>query len=250
MQGSILIVEHDSATRQLLTGNFENAGYHVACASDFDEADSLVRMTRPDVALLEWAPGGPGLTYTRKLRCDQRTAPTSIIMLGSRAEEQDTIAALESGADDYLGKPVSMRELMARVKAVVRRRAPELAEAALELDGLRLDPAARRVTADEREVALRKTEYRLLHFFMTHPHRTFTRRELLDRLWGDHVFVEERTVDVHVRRLRRMLMPDHSAHVETVRGVGYRFSADPRPAAPPAWSPSGLASRAPASHVA
>jgi two-component system, OmpR family, phosphate regulon response regulator PhoB len=227
MRGSILVVDADAAMRKLVAGNFQNAGYQVICASDFAQAEVAVRDNRPELALLDWDPGLPGLTFTRQLRRDRRTASISIIMIGRRSDEQDTIAALESGADDYVRKPFSMRELLARVRAVLRRRTPELAEEVLEVHGLQLDPAARRLTAHGRDVDLRKTEFKLLHFFMTHLGRTFTRRELLDRVWGDNVYVEERTVDVHVRRLRRTLKPDHSALVETVRGVGYRMPASP-----------------------
>ncbi len=228
MRGSILVVDSDAAMRKLVAGNFQNAGYQVICAGDFAQAELLVRDTRPELALLDWDPGLPGLTFTRQLRRDRRTASISIIMIGHRSDEQDTIAALESGADDYVRKPFSMRELLARAKAVLRRRTPELAEEVLEVHGLRLDPGARGLTAHGREVDLRKTEFKLLHFFLTHLGRTFTRRELLDRVWGDNVYVEERTVDVHVRRLRRSLKPDHSALIETVRGVGYRMPEAPQ----------------------
>jgi two-component system phosphate regulon response regulator PhoB len=232
MQGSVLVVDCDDAMRRLIAGNFGNAGYRVRCASGFDEAATLVRDARPDVALLDWDPGLPGLTFARQLRRDPRTALISIIMLGCRSDERDTIVALESGADDYVRKPVSMRELLARVKAVLRRRTPELGDEVLEIDGLRLDPAARRLSADGFDIELRNTEFKLLHFLMTHPRRTYSRRDLLDRVWGENVFVEERTVDAHVRRLRRALNGGHSALIETVRGVGYRLGATPAPTRP------------------
>jgi len=228
MQGSVLVVDRDDAMRRLIAGNFANAGYRVRCASEFSEAEALVRSARPDAALLDWDPGLPGLTFARQLRRDPRTAPISIIMLGCRSDERDTIVALESGADDYIRKPVSMLELLARVKAVLRRRAPELGEEVLEINGLQLDPAARRLSAGDADIELRNTEFRLLHFLMTHPRRTYSRRELLDRVWGENVFIEERTVDVHVRRLRRALNGSHSALIETVRGIGYKLNVSPQ----------------------
>ena len=235
MDGSILVVEHDAALRDLLAGNLGHAGYRVSCAKDVSQAEVLVREIRPDLALLDWMPGTPGLMFARQLRSDRRTAGVSIIVVSARSEEQDRVAALESAADDYVTKPFSMRELLARVKAVLRRRAPQLADEVVEIPRLRFDPAARSVRAAGREIELRKTEFRLLHFFMTHPHRTFSRRKLLDEVWGDHVFVEERTVDVHIRRLRHALAPTgHGALIETVRGIGYRFRTEPAPAPAPA----------------
>jgi two-component system phosphate regulon response regulator PhoB len=227
MEGSVLVVEHDGALRELMASNLRHAGYNVACAEHVAQAAGLARGSRPDVALLDWAPGEPGLTFARQMRGDQRTADMSIIMVSARSTEPDRIAALESGADDYVTKPFSMRELLARVKAVLRRRAPQLADDILESSGLRFDAAARRVTAGDRELDLRNTEFRLLRFFMTHAHRTFSRRQLLDAVWGEQSFVEERTVDVHVRRLRRALTETgHDGLVETVRGVGFRFRPD------------------------
>jgi two-component system phosphate regulon response regulator PhoB len=234
MEGSILVVDNDRSIRELLSGNLRHAGYRVSCASNVPEAEALVRVTRPDVALLDWTPGNSGLTFARQLRGDQRTAEMSIIMLSERGNEQDSVAALEIGADDYVTKPFSMRELLARVKAVLRRRTPQLADDVIDISGLRFDPAALRVSANGEDVELRQTEFRMLHFFMTHPHRTFSRRTLLDEVWGDHIFVEERTVDVHIRRLRRALAPSgHNELVETVRGVGYRFNTDTSPAPAP-----------------
>jgi two-component system phosphate regulon response regulator PhoB len=227
MQGSILVVEHDPATRELVADNLRHAGYRVACAADTAEAEVLARTTRPDAAVFDWSPRIPGLTFARQLRADRRTADTSIIIISERASEQDRIAALETGADDYVTKPFSVRELLARVKAVLRRRAPQLDDQAVVIHGLRFEPAARRVIAAGREVPLRNTEFRLLHFFMTHPRRAFSRCQLLDGVWGDQSLVEERTVDVHVRRLRRALAwSQHDGLIETVRGVGYRFGTD------------------------
>lgn len=233
MDGSVLIVESERDMRNLLAGNLRHAGYNVFSAGNIAEAEALIRDVRPDIALLDWTPDAPGLTFARQLRSDCRTTDISIIMVSARAQEEDRVAALESGVDDYVTKPFSMRELLARVKAVLRRRAPQLGDDVVEVSGIRFDPAARRVTAAGHEIQLRRIEFGLLHFLMTHSNRTFTRSQLLDQVWGDHVFVEERTVDAHVRRLRRALVQaGHDELIETVRGVGYRFRA--RPATTPA----------------
>lgn len=232
MEGSILIIEPNVTVRELVAGNLRHAGYQVCCAADIMEAESLVRETRPDVALLDWTQSSPGLTFMRQLRSERRTADISIIMVSTRCGEEDRVAALESGADDYVTKPFSMRELLARVKAVLRRRAPQLGDDAIEVFGLRVDPVLRRVTTRGRHLSMRKIEFDLLHYFVTHPNRLFTRSQLLDQVWGDHVFVEERTVDVHVRRLRRAMAPSRlDTLIETVRGVGYCFRC-PSPTTP------------------
>src|SRR3954467_5200867 len=230
MGGSILVVEDEAAIRDLLAANLQRAGYKVMTAGDVPQAEALVRESRPDLVLLDWVlPGIPGLTFARRLRGDQRTKDISIVLLSARAEEQDKVTALESGADDYVTKPFSARELLARIKAVMRRRAPQLADDVVEIAGLRIDPAGHQVSAGDKPVDLWTTELRLLHFFMTHPGRIFGRAKLLDEVWGDHVFVEERTVDVHIRRLRQALIPTgHDALIETVRGIGYRFRLDPQ----------------------
>ena len=187
-----------------------------------------MRQIRPDLVVLSWIlPGIPGLPFARRLRSDRRTKDISIVLISSRAEEQDKVAALEGGADDYVTKPYSGRELLARIKAVMRRRTPQLADQIIEVPGLQLDPAARRVSCGENEIELWTTEFRLLHFFMTHPGRIFSRTTLLDEIWGHDAYVEERTVDVHIRRLRQGLAPHgHDALIETVRGLGYRFRVD------------------------
>ena len=228
MGGSILVVEDEAAVRDLLAANLQRAGYKVMCAGDVPQAEALVRDTRPDLVLLDWVlPGIPGLTFARRLRSDQRTKDISIVLLTARAEEQDKVTALESGCDDYVTKPFSARELLARIKAVMRRRAPQLADDVVEIAGLRIDPAAHQVSAGDKAIDLWTTELRLLHFFMTHPGRVFSRARLLDEVWGEHVFVEERTVDVHIRRLRQALAPSgHDKLIETVRGTGYRFKPD------------------------
>jgi two-component system phosphate regulon response regulator PhoB len=228
MDGSILVVEDEVPVRDLLASNLQHAGYRVMCAGDVPEAEAVVRKTRPDLVLLDWAlPGVPGLTYARQLRRDQRTRDISIVLISERTEEQDKVAALEGGADDYVTKPYSGRELLARIKAVLRRRTPQLADDVIEVGGLQLDPAARRINAGDREIDLWTTEFRLLHFFMTHPGRVFSRAKLLDEIWGHDAFVEERTVDVHIRRLRQGLEPTgHDRYIETVRGLGYRFRTE------------------------
>jgi two-component system phosphate regulon response regulator PhoB len=233
MNGAILVVEEEPAIRELLTSNLEHAGYRVSCAGDLPKAEALMREVRPDLVLLDWVlPGIPGLTFARRVRANPRTRDVPIVLLSARSDEQDKVAALEGGADDYVTKPFSMRELLARIKAVLRRRAPQLADDIVEAAGLRLDPAARTLSVGERQVDLWATEFRLLHFFMTHPGRIFGRAKLLDEVWGDHVFVEERTVDVHIRRLRQALIPTgHDALIETVRGIGYRFRLEPERAA-------------------
>jgi len=173
-------------------------------------------------------PGMSGLSLARQLRQEERTRQIPIIMLTARSEEADKIAGLEAGADDYLTKPFSPRELLARIKAVLRRRAPQMTDDPVEASGLRLEPDTRRVFGNERPLGLGPTEFRLLHFLMTHAERVHSRAQLLDQVWGDHVFVEERTVDVHIRRLRQALEASgHDRLVETVRGSGYRFSAKP-----------------------
>ena len=228
MDGSILVVEDEVPVRDLLASNLQHAGYRVMCAGDVPEAEAVVRKTRPDLVLLDWAlPGVPGLTYARQLRRDQRTRDISIVLISERTEEQDKVAALEGGADDYVTKPYSGRELLARIKAVLRRRTPQLADDVIDVGGLQLDPAARRINAGDREIDLWTTEFRLLHFFMTHPGRVFSRAKLLDEIWGHDAFVEERTVDVHIRRLRQGLEPTgHDRYIETVRGLGYRFRTE------------------------
>jgi two-component system phosphate regulon response regulator PhoB len=177
------------------------------------------------MVLLDWMlPGASGIELARRLRADKRTEATPIIMLTARTEEPDKLLGLEIGADDYITKPFSPKELMARIKAVLRRRAPQMTDDVVEVSGLRLDPVTHRVSAHGQALSLGPTEFRLLHFMMTHPERVHSRTQLLDRVWGDHVFVEERTVDVHIRRLRKALESTGSDRlIETVRGAGYRL---------------------------
>ena len=230
MQSTILGVEDEPAIAELLSVNLGFAGHKVLVAENAEIAQSIVEGQLPDLILLDWMlPGMSGVRYARKLRTDERTKEIPIIMLTARTDEGDKVEGLETGADDYITKPFSPKELMARIKAVMRRRAPQLTNDTVEIGGLRLDPATHRLwgTVDGQAVALDlgPTEFRLLHFFMTHAERVHSRAQLLDQVWGDHVFVEERTVDVHIRRLRKALEPTgHDRLIETVRGSGYRFS--------------------------
>ena len=222
----ILVVEDEPAIAELIALNLRHAGYEVTMAVSADQARYEVDAVLPDLVVLDWMlPGQSGVTLARTWRTQQRTRELPIIMLTARSEEADKVAGLDAGADDYLVKPFSTNELLARIRAVLRRRAPEALDSAVEVGGLRLDPATRRVTRDQHEVRIGPTEFRLLHFFMTHPERVHSRAQLLDRVWGDHVFIEERTVDVHVKRLREALEPVNCARmIETVRGAGYRLA--------------------------
>ena len=222
----VLVVEDESAIAELISLNLRHAGYEVTLAASAEQAQAAVDGVLPDLVLLDWMlPGQSGLALARRWRGDARTRELPIIMLTARADETDKVAGLDAGADDYLAKPFSTNELMARIRAVLRRKAPEALDSAVELSGLRLDPGTRRVSRGDVELKLGPTEFRLLHFLMTHPERVHSRAQLLDRVWGDHVFIEERTVDVHVKRLREALSPAHCAQmVETVRGAGYRLT--------------------------
>ena len=227
---SVLVVEDESAIAELIAINLRHAGFEVTVAADADQAQVAVDRVLPDLVLLDWMlPGQSGIVLAKRWRSDARTREMPVIMLTARAEEADKITGLDAGADDYLTKPFSTRELMARIRAVLRRKAPNALDEAVEVCGLRLDPATRRVTRrvgeQLRELKVGPTEFRLLHFLMTHPERVHTRGQLLDRVWGDHVFIEERTVDVHIKRLREALAPVQcSALIETVRGAGYRLT--------------------------
>ena len=222
----VLVVEDEPAIAELIAINLRHAGYEVTVAATADQAQGAVDRVLPDLVVLDWMlPGQSGLALAKRWRTDARTRELPLIMLTARAEEADKISGLDAGADDYLTKPFSTNELLARMRAVLRRKAPEALDAAVEVGGLRLDPATRRVTRGEREVKVGPTEFRLLHFFMTHPERVHSRAQLLDRVWGDHVFIEERTVDVHVKRLREALTPVNCAQmIETSRGAGYRLT--------------------------
>jgi two-component system phosphate regulon response regulator PhoB len=220
------VVEDEPQIQELVAVNLEHSGHKVLRAASAEEAEAAIRNALPDVLVLDWMlPGESGVAFARRLRADERTRELPILMLTARAMEQDKVCGLEAGADDYLTKPFSPRELAARIKAVLPRRAPQLSDDAVEAEGLRLDPAAKKVKAGDRRVELSPAEFRLLHFLMTHPGRVYSRAQLLDLVWGDHVFIEERTVDVHIRRLRKALEPTgHDRLIETVRGSGYGLS--------------------------
>jgi two-component system phosphate regulon response regulator PhoB len=227
MPANILLVEDEPAIQELIAFNLQQAGHHVLRADSAEAGMNLVRSALPDLILLDWMlPGMSGIEFARKLRSDERTRQVPVIMLTARSEEADKITGLDTGADDYITKPFSPRELQARIKAVLRRRAPQMTDDLVEVNGLKLDPATHRVSGNDQSIDLGPTEFRLLHFFMTHPERVHSRAQLLDHVWGDHVFVEERTVDVHIRRLRSALeATGHDALIQTVRGTGYRLSA-------------------------
>jgi two-component system phosphate regulon response regulator PhoB len=223
---SIMVVEDETAVRDMLKLSLGRGGYQVVEASTAAQARGLLASERPDLILLDWMlPDVSGLELARTLKRDARTRGLPIILLTARGEEEDKVRGLDAGADDYITKPFSPRELMARIKAVLRRGQGEGQEATIEIGGLCLDAAAHRVTAQGRAVVLGPTEFRLLRFFMTHPERVYSRAQLLDQVWGTQVFIEERTVDVHIRRLRKVL-EEHGQErlVQTVRGAGYRFS--------------------------
>jgi two-component system phosphate regulon response regulator PhoB len=228
MDNTILVVEDDPDLQEVLTLNLQNAGYRVLRASNIRQAEALVNTTLPQLILLDWMlPDTPGLSFARKLRSESRTMAVPIILLTGRDGESDKITGLEAGADDYLIKPFSPRELLARIKAVMRRCAPQHADMVVEIAGLRLDPASRRIVGNGQDIDLGALEFRMLRFFMTHPGRVYSRAQLLDEIWGNNVYVEERTVDVHIRRLRQALEPTgHKDLLETVRGVGYCFRRD------------------------
>src|SRR3954466_7585275 len=206
MSNNILVVEDEPAIQELIAINLEHAGHRVQRAHTAAGADEIVREVRPDLILLDWMlPDLAGTALARRLRADARSKDIPIIMLTARAQEQDKVEGLDAGADDYITKPFSPKELLARIKAVLRRRSPQLTDDLITVGSLELDPGAHRVSAGGQAIALGPTAFKLLHFFMTHPERVYSRLQLLDQVWGDHVFVEERTVDVHIRRLRQAL---------------------------------------------
>ncbi|HQT81037.1 MAG: phosphate regulon transcriptional regulatory protein PhoB [Ferrovum sp. 37-45-19] len=227
MAANILLVEDEPAIQDLISMNLRQAGHSPIIVSDAGEALEKVRDTLPDLILVDWMlPGMSGIDLIRRLRNNDRTRSIPIIMLTARADENDKLAGLDSGADDYITKPFSIRELNARIKAVLRRRAPQITEDKVIFKHLTLDPSTHRVNASGQDLNLGPTEFKLLHFFMTHPERVYSRTQILDQVWGDHVFIEERTVDVHIRRLRAALESTGTASLlQTVRGAGYRLTA-------------------------
>ena len=222
----ILIVEDEKPIREMIAFGLRRAGFDVLEAEDCKAARAHIADKRPDLLLVDWMlPDMSGLELTRSLKRDKDTREVPVIMLTARADEQDKVSGLEGGADDYVTKPFSPRELLARINAVLRRSLPAGTEERIEIEGLVLDGASHRVTVGDQTVPLGPTEYRLLSFFMTHPERVYSRNQLLDRVWGGNVYVEERTVDVHIRRLRKALGAfNYDKFIQTVRGAGYRFS--------------------------
>ena len=222
----ILIVEDEPAIAELLALNLRHDGHAVRTAADADSAQRAVQAELPDLVLLDWMlPGEPGIALARRWRAEARTRQLPIVMLTARSQESDVVQGLDVGADDYLPKPFSTAELLARIRAVLRRRAPQTLDTALSVGVLQLDPTTMRVHAETTEVHLGPTEFRLLRYLMSYPERVHSRSQLLDRVWGDHVFIEERTVDVHIKRLRDALGTSGCASmIETVRGAGYRLA--------------------------
>lgn len=227
MARKILIVEDEAPIREMLSFVMEQHGYQPVEAGDFKHALEQVVEPYPDMILLDWMlPGGSGIQLAKQLKGQDHTRHIPIIMLTARGEEEDKIKGLEVGADDYITKPFSPKELMARMRAVFRRVSPTSLDEPLEIEGLKLDPVSHRISVNDSSVDMGPTEFRLLHFFMTHPERVYSREQLLDHVWGTNVYVEDRTVDVHIRRLRKAVSDHgHDRLIQTVRGVGYRFSA-------------------------
>jgi two-component system, OmpR family, phosphate regulon response regulator PhoB len=229
-QPGVLIVEDEPAIAELIAVNLRHNGFRPLWAMDSATAQRELDNVLPDVILLDWMlPGESGLSLARRWRADARTKGVPIIMLTARGDEMDRVAGLDAGADDYIAKPFSTKELLARIRAVLRRRTPERAAGVVSVGALSLDPATYRVSFSEQLLKLGPTEFKLLHYLMNHPERVHSRSQLLDKVWGDHVFIEERTVDVHVKRLREALGAA-GPMIETVRGAGYRLTAQPVPA--------------------
>lgn len=222
----VLVVEDEPAIAELIAINLRHAGFEVEKAVSAEQAQAAVDAVLPELVLLDWMlPGASGVDLVRRWRATPRLRELPLILLTARADEQDKVTGLDAGADDYLVKPFSTGELLARIRAVLRRRAPMASDAVIEVGGLRLDPMLRRVSHGGAECRLGPTEFKLLHYLMAHPEHVHSRAQLLDRVWGDHVFIEERTVDVHIKRLREALLPVHCAHlIDTVRGAGYRLT--------------------------
>ncbi len=231
-QPRVLIVEDEPSIAELIAVNLRHNGFQPVWAEDGIAAQRELDAVLPDVILLDWMlPGQSGLALARKWRADARAKAIPILMLTARGDEPDKVAGLDAGADDYITKPFSTQELLARIRAVLRRRAPEQGNETVTIGGLALDAATHRVTWKDKALKIGPTEFKLLHYLMKHPERVHSRSQLLDKVWGDHVFIEERTVDVHVKRLRESLGPA-GAMVETVRGAGYRLTGQVSTASP------------------
>ncbi|NHB92640.1 phosphate regulon transcriptional regulator PhoB [Photorhabdus cinerea] len=226
MTRRILVVEDETPIREMVCFVLEKNGYQPVEAEDYDSALACLSEPYPDLVLLDWMiPGGSGLQIIKQMKRDNNVRDIPVMMLTARGEEEDRVRGLDVGADDYITKPFSPKELVARVKAVLRRISPMMMEDIIEMDGLILDATSHRVTSQDQVLEMGPTEFKLLHFFMTHPERVYSREQLLNYVWGANVYVEDRTVDVHIRRLRKVLeIGGHDKMVQTVRGTGYRFS--------------------------
>ncbi len=222
----VLIVDDEAPIRKMICLALEVAEFLPLEAESADDAWRVIHDARPDLILLDWMmPGVSGLEFARRLQRDENTRDLPIIMLTAKTEEDSKIQGLEAGADDYIAKPFSPRELVARIRAVLRRTTPPGVDQPVDINGLVLDPVSHRVSAHGEALQLGPTEYRLLQFFLTHPERAYSRVQLLDHVWGSNVYIEERTIDVHIRRLRKALEPSgHDQLIQTVRGMGYRCS--------------------------
>ncbi len=226
MSGYILVVEDETPIREMITFVLEQNGFNSVEAIDIKQAKDKIIEPYPDLILLDWMlPGGSGVKLAKELKQNEFTRNIPIIMLTARADEDDKVKGLDAGVDDYVTKPFSPKELIARIKAVIRRVSPTLLAEKVEFHGLKLDPVAHYVTINDKSLDLGPTEFRLLHFFMTHTERVYSREQLLNNVWGTNVYVEDRTVDVHIRRLRKAIAGEgHDDFIQTVRGAGYRFS--------------------------
>ncbi|MCA2017846.1 phosphate regulon transcriptional regulator PhoB [Vibrio tritonius] len=226
MSRRILVVEDEAPIREMLCFVLEQKGYQAVEAEDYDTAVNKLCEPFPDLVLLDWMlPGGSGINFIKHMKREDMTRNIPVVMLTARGEEEDKVRGLEVGADDYITKPFSPKELVARLKAVIRRVTPTALEDVIDVQGLKLDPVSHRVTAEDRPLDMGPTEFKMLHFFMTHQERVYSREQLLNNVWGTNVYVEDRTVDVHIRRLRKALEDaGHDRLIQTVRGAGYRFS--------------------------
>ncbi|MDO6704675.1 phosphate regulon transcriptional regulator PhoB [Photobacterium sp. 1_MG-2023] len=222
----ILVVEDEAPIREMLCFVLEQKGYQAIEAEDYDSALEKINEPFPELILLDWMlPGGSGINLIKHLKRDEVTRNIPVVMLTARGQEEDKVRGLEVGADDYITKPFSPKELMARLKAVMRRVSPTSLDDVIDVQGLKLDPVSHRVTSNDEPLDMGPTEFKMLHFFMTHQERVYSREQLLNNVWGTNVYVEDRTVDVHIRRLRKALESGgHDKMVQTVRGAGYRFS--------------------------
>ncbi len=226
MAKRILVVEDEAPIREMLCFVLEQKGYETVEAADYADGLAKVREPYPELIVLDWMmPGGSGIQFLKQLKQDEMTRQIPVVMLTARGEEEDKVRGLEAGADDYITKPFSPKELTARLHAVMRRVSPTSVDEVIEVQGLKLDPVSHRVSAEEKALDMGPTEFKLLHFFMTHPERVYSREQLLNNVWGTNVYVEDRTVDVHIRRLRKAIEETgHDRLIQTVRGAGYRFS--------------------------